>query len=97
MNHPVESFLASMSRLNSVPKIYPGYIGSYIKRLLLANPDPEDVIRDVGAMDTIGDCKYAITIKDFNGAEYRITIESIAPERASVISDEQLAGAGGLK
>lgn len=56
--------------------VYPSYIASCIKRNI-KNIDGEAIIREVGIVETVGDCKYAIPVTDFNGKKYKITIEVI--------------------
>ncbi|MDE2096542.1 MAG: hypothetical protein KGL39_04790 [Patescibacteria group bacterium] len=55
--------------------VYPSYLMSRIKRALgVAENDPEQIIKSIGAIETIGDCRYAMTVTDFNGTEYEITV-----------------------
>lgn len=56
------------------PSVYSGYLGMVVKKGL-KTLDTEEVLRDIGTMETIGDCRYAISATDFNGTKYRITVE----------------------
>lgn len=70
----VPEFLETVARIQSRPSVYPGYIGTRVKKALKA-ADTEEIITEIGDMETIGDCKYAITVTDFNGSKYKITVE----------------------
>lgn len=67
--------------VQSVQKVYPGYIAFRVKDALKAiadNGDPKldlPIITAVGDMETIGDCRYAIPVTDHNGTKYRVTVE----------------------
>lgn len=63
--------------------VFPSYIASCIKRNI-KNIDGEQIIREVGVVETIGDCRYAIPVTDFNGKTYRITVEVIDDVGAQV-------------
>lgn len=63
--------------------VYPGYIAQQIKKALRAG-DPERVIHDVSDVETIGDCRYAIKVYDFNGSTYRVTVEVLDDKPASI-------------
>jgi len=77
---PLDSFFADLARgiaiAASLKPVYPFYLASRIKRGLLAAQatDPEKIIASIGEIETIGDCRYAVTVKDTNGTSYRITI-----------------------
>lgn len=60
--------------ISSRVEVYPGYIGMRIKKALVA-ADSEQIIKGIGDMETIGDCRYQIPVTDFNGTRYKITIE----------------------
>lgn len=71
---PVKGIFEALTRFQAIPKVYPGYIATRIKKALKA-ADSENIVADVGEMQTIGDCKYAIPVTDFNGTKYRVTVE----------------------
>lgn len=71
---PLGSILESFTHLQILPKVYPFYIASRIKQALFC-PDPERIIVAVGKIETIGDCRHALEVKDFEGTSYRITVE----------------------
>jgi hypothetical protein len=73
-SEPLIDIFRSVERLASMPKVYPGYIGTRIKAGLRA-ADTEQIVSDIGPMETIGDCRYAIIVTDFNGTQYRVTVE----------------------
>lgn len=58
--------------------VYPGYISTKIAQALeLAAKLPgEDRIIEPGTVrqQTLGDCKYAVRCRDFNGEAYRVTV-----------------------
>jgi hypothetical protein len=58
----------------ALPNIYPGYIAQRIKAALRST-DPESVITSVGQIETLSLGRYAITVTDFNGSQYRVTVE----------------------
>lgn len=55
-------------------EVYSGYIGMRVKKALLLT-DSEQIIVEIGTMETIGDCRYQIPVTDFKGTRYKITIE----------------------
>lgn len=70
----------TMAKVAAMPKVYPGYIAFQIKKALCdGTVDPEKLLRSVGTMETLGSCRYAVTVKDFNGTDYRITVEVAKP------------------
>jgi hypothetical protein len=70
----VVSIFDMLAKFQAIPKVYSGYLGMGVKRALKA-ADTESIIADIGEMQTIGDCKYAIPVTDFNGTRYRVTVE----------------------
>ena len=54
--------------------VYPSYIASRIKRAIKVF-DSEEIIADIGEMQSLGNSVYAIPVTDFNGKKYRITVE----------------------
>jgi hypothetical protein len=73
---PLEAFMNGLVAFHSIKPVYPGYIAFKIKRALLpliGNPD--GIIASVGEIETIGDCRYAIPVTDFEGQTYRIMVE----------------------
>jgi hypothetical protein len=64
----------ALAKFQAIPKVFPGYLASKIKRSMKA-ADSEDIIAEIGDIETIGDCKYAIPVTDFNGTRYRITVQ----------------------
>lgn len=70
----IADFAMSLMQLQASPLVYPLYIASRIKKVLLA-ADSENLLREMGEIQTIGDCVHAITVTDFNGTKYRITVE----------------------
>lgn len=69
-------FLDQLVRITApMQPVYPLYHASEIKKALLAAiPAEEGIIVDVSEIQTVGDCRYAITTKDHAGQSYRITI-----------------------
>jgi hypothetical protein len=56
------------------------YIASRIKRALLqADPSLRDgqIITSVGAIETIGDCRYAIAVTDYLGNTHNVAVEVV--------------------
>lgn len=87
----IEATLGTILRFQRLPRIYPSYIGFRIKdaiKALIANGDPKvdgPIVTAVGEMETIGDCRYALPITDFEGNTYRVTIECVKrPDQAFV-------------
>lgn len=68
------------AKLAKSPKVYPGYIAGRIKQALrqddpqLARPN-NHIIETVGAIETIGSCRYRLMLTDHNGTQYRVTVE----------------------
>lgn len=77
----IADMVYSFAKTATIRKVYPSYIGFRIKAALKAladNGDPKldgPIVSDVGDMETIGDCRYAIPVTDHNGTKYRITVE----------------------
>lgn len=70
------AIIRAEARVAALPKVYPGYIAVQVKKALKAGAaDPEQILRSIGDLETVGDCRYALTVTDFNGQTYRITIE----------------------
>lgn len=78
MNSPATNLIVDIARAAAqaaaLPRVYPGHIMQRIKMALLVS-DPEGVITSTGQIESIGDCRYGLTITDLNGTEYRITVE----------------------
>lgn len=57
--------------------VYPFYVAARIRRAL-SSPDerePEQIIDTTPAeIEPLGDCKYAVRCRDFNGEVYRVTV-----------------------
>jgi hypothetical protein len=68
---------AALAKSRTLPVVYPGYIASGIRKALKAGGalDPECLLTSVGELETIGDCRYAIPLTDFNGTKYRVIVE----------------------
>jgi hypothetical protein len=73
--NPLVDFLGALGRLHALPKVYPGYIAMRVKNLLRGNGDPENIIANVGDVETIGDSRYQIEITDLEATKYLVTIE----------------------
>lgn len=77
----ISGFFADAPRAAAIPKVYPAYIGFQIKAALKSLAEKGDpkldgpIIASVGELETIGDCRYAVEVKDFNGTSYRVTVE----------------------
>jgi hypothetical protein len=69
-----EQLGASLAAMVARPKVYPLYVTGRIQAAL-RQPDPEGIVADVGPVETLGDCRYAIPITDMNGTRYRITVQ----------------------
>lgn len=73
--------LRTMARVASLPKVFPGYVAFQIKRALLhpelgvTKPEKDFPGADVGQVETIGDCRYAMTLAVHNGTRIRVTVE----------------------
>lgn len=66
------------------PMIYPSYVAQRIKTALRAPAnDPEGVFTAVSDIETVGDCRYAMTVTDFNGSRYRVTVVPVIERAAS--------------
>lgn len=77
--HPIEALMFALCR--PMKCVYPGYLALRIKKALRL-PDPENIYTpEIGDIETIGDCRYAMTVTDVNGTEYRITVE-VAPSKS---------------
>lgn len=76
MENLTPSMLDSMAKVARLPQVYPSYLIAMVKRCIIAS-DQEQVIQSIGPIDRIGDGRYAMTATDFNGAEYRISVEPI--------------------
>jgi hypothetical protein len=66
--------------LRTIPVVYPAYIALRIKKALQAGIDPEGIIdsESLGEIETVGDCKYRISVGDDSGNRYFVTVE-VAP------------------
>lgn len=75
----VDSIIDICRPMTTPPPVFPFYIASWIRRAL-STPDarvPEQIIdtRSV-KLGCIGiDCQYELYFKDFNGQQYRVTVE----------------------
>lgn len=71
-----DDFMAQLARVTApMQHVYPFYHASIIKTALAAAiPHADGMIVEVSAVQTVGDCRYAITTKDHAGQTYRITI-----------------------
>lgn len=72
---------AAAARHATRPVVYPGYLASRIKSAL-KGIDPtlhadQQIVASLGAIETLGSCRYAIPVIDCHGTEYRITVEVI--------------------
>ncbi len=74
MTDELKAALHSLVKAPS-PPVFPAYILLRIKRLLLANPDPDAIIQRVGMMQSVGDCRHTLALTDYYGTTYKITIE----------------------
>lgn len=63
-----------------LPEVYPGYLAKLVRDALRRHGDPEDVITTIDDIIRIGDGKDLIVATDFNGTQYRITVE-VAPAK----------------
>jgi hypothetical protein len=74
-----EFFRLAAMRPVTVPDVYPGYIATQVKKgLAAASLHRDAIVAEVGRTETIGDCRYAMTVTDFNGQQYRVTVEVLA-------------------
>lgn len=69
------------AKLAASPKVYPMYLASRIKSAL-KQADRElapgqNIIESVADIETLGDCRYAMTVTDHNGTKYRVTVEVV--------------------
>ena len=73
----LEGFARGLAALYKLKPVFPLYMASRAKKGLLdgLSNDPEAIIRSVGEIETVGDCKYAITVTDVHSQTYRITVE----------------------
>lgn len=74
MGSPTSEILSAWAKAAALARVYPSYLASLIKRSVLG-ADTEATFRSIGAIETIGDCRYAMIVTDFNGTEYRVTEE----------------------
>jgi len=82
----------NMLRAVTAPRtlVYPAYLASLIKRAVLPG-DTEKVFTSVGAIETVGDCRYAMLFTDFNGTKYEVQVRVVnekATEPAPANPDE---------
>lgn len=84
----IGDFLRAMTALQARPSIYPGYLAQRIKTAMRdpAN-DPEGVFTAVSDIETVGDCRYAMTVTDFNGTRYRVTVVPVVEHQQPQASD----------
>jgi len=92
------STFAQVLGLLERPSVFPGFIAFRIKESLLRNEGGVVLPRldypggMVGEVETIGDCKYAMTVHVANGTRCRITVEPISdasPMTGSTFTDEE--------
>lgn len=70
----MSDMLDGMAKVAALTPVYPSYLASVIKKSLLGG-DTEATFRAIGPIETVGDCRYAMTVTDLNGSEYRVTVE----------------------
>lgn len=68
---------SSAARMAAIPKVYSFYL-AYRASKGLGGADPENIIARVGQIETVGDCKYAIPVSDFEGNRYLVTVEVLS-------------------
>jgi hypothetical protein len=69
-------FMAHLAKVRILQPVYPLFHASVIRGALSAAiPSADGMIVDVGDVQKVGDCRYAITTKDHAGQTYRITIQ----------------------
>lgn len=65
--------------LGSVLQVFPGYVMHRAKRGLLDAKTADGIIADVGEIETLqGGSKYALSLLDDSGTEYRVTVEVVS-------------------
>ena len=62
------SVVASLTRRPAT--VYPGYLAVRLKQALVT----DQIIESVADIQTIGDCRYALSATDHLGTRYRITV-----------------------
>lgn len=82
----VDMLIENCRPIQAPKYVYPLYLASRIRRALSeAEWRGDELIIEAGSIDikTVGDCQYDVTLRDFNGTQYRIvvTTESDAKRR----------------
>jgi hypothetical protein len=70
-----DEFLDQLARVRILQPVYPLFHANVIRNALeAAIPTADGMIVDVGKIETVGDCRYAIETRDHAGQKYRITV-----------------------
>ncbi len=74
------ALLENIARPALVPMVYPLFHASVIRNALeAAIPTADGMVVEVGKIETVADCRYALTTKDHAGQTYRITVQVERP------------------
>lgn len=75
-DHYAELLATVAQRASTLRATYPFFHANVIRNALQAAiPTADGMIVDVGSIQTVGDCRYAITTTDHAGQKYRITVQ----------------------
>lgn len=81
INAMLESWSNASVAIARMPKVFPGYIAMRIKNAIrkpengLIGPNLDFPGAEIGDVETIGDCRYAMSIVVKNGTRCRIIVE----------------------
>lgn len=77
---PINAIVELCRPVQLPTSVYPGYIAFRLVHALRNLPakDGDHIVQpDSVSCETIGDCKYRVSCKDHNGAEYAINVECV--------------------